>query len=59
MKLFIVKPSPFPIFITLGPKYSPKDAVFEYPLTTLLMVIEDSMFGNHNAQLAIFLFYIF
>ena len=31
MKFLIVKPSPLPILISLGPKYSPQDPVFKYP----------------------------
>ena len=30
MKLLIVEPSPLPILIPLGPKYSPQDPVFKY-----------------------------
>ena len=29
MKFLIVEPSPLPILITLGPKYSPQDPVFK------------------------------
>ena len=29
MKFFIVEPSPLPILIPLGPKYSPQDPVFK------------------------------
>ena len=32
MKFLIVEPSPLPILIPLGPKYSPQDPVFKYPL---------------------------
>ena len=32
MKFLIVEPSPLPILIPLGPKYSPLDPVFKYPL---------------------------
>ena len=32
MKFLIVEPSPLPILITLGPKYSPQDPVFQIPL---------------------------
>ena len=31
MKFLIVEPSPLPILIPLGPKYSPQDLVFKYP----------------------------
>ena len=31
MKFLIVGPSPLPIRIPLGPKYSPQDPVFKYP----------------------------
>ena len=31
MKFLIVEPSPLPILIRLGPKYSPQDPVFKYP----------------------------
>ena len=31
MKFLIVEPSPLPILIPLGPKYSPQDPVFKYP----------------------------
>ena len=31
MNFLIVKPSPFPILISLGPKYSPQDPVLKYP----------------------------
>ena len=30
MKFLIVEPSPLPILIPLGPKYSPQDPVFKY-----------------------------
>ena len=32
MKFLIVEPSPLPILIPLGPKYSPHDPVFKYPI---------------------------
>ena len=31
MKLIVVEPSPLPILIPLGSKYSPQDPVFKYP----------------------------
>ena len=31
MKFLIVEPSPLPILIPLGPKYSPQDPAFKYP----------------------------
>ena len=31
MKFLIVEPSPLPILIPLGPKYSPRGPVFKYP----------------------------
>ena len=45
MKFLIVEPSPLPILIPLGPKYSPQDPAF--------------LLDKHIAQLAILLFYIF
>ena len=38
MKFLIVVSSPLPILIPLGPKYSPQDAVFKYPLSRYLMM---------------------
>ena len=34
MKFLIVEPSPLPILIPHGPKYSPQDPVFKYPYST-------------------------
>ena len=34
MKFLIVKSSPLPIPIPLGPKYSPQDPVFKYPTSS-------------------------
>ena len=31
MKFLIVEPSPLPILIPIGNKYSPQDSVFKYP----------------------------
>ena len=33
MKFLVVEPSPLPILILLGSKYSPRDPVFKYPCT--------------------------
>ena len=36
VKFLIVEPSPLPILIPLGPKYSPQDSVFKYGTLSLL-----------------------
>ena len=52
----IVKPSPLPIHIPLGPKYSPQDPVFKYPTLYILKKIKIkfvaySSQGSHTGQL--------
>ena len=59
MKFLIVEPSPLPILIPLGPKYSPQDPVFKYPLTCIPALMEETMPHIRIAQLATLLFYIF
>ena len=59
MKFLIVEPSPLPILIPLGPKYSPQDPVLKYPLAYIPPLMQETMFHSHIAQLAILLFYIF
>jgi hypothetical protein len=38
MKFLIAEPYPLPILILLGPKYSPRDPVFRYLYTYILIV---------------------
>ena len=57
MKFLIVQPSPIPILIPLGPKYSPQDPFFQILLACIPPLKLDTMFHNHIAQLAILLFY--
>ena len=45
MKFFIVEPSPLPTLIPLGPKYSPQDLVFKYPIHS---VFENSEINLHE-----------
>ena len=35
-EVLIMEPSPFPILIPLGPKYSPQDPIFKYPYPMFL-----------------------
>ena len=37
MKIPVVKSSPLPVLIPLGPKYSPQDPVFKYPWPVSLL----------------------
>ena len=39
MKFLIVEPSPLPIRIHLGPKYSPQDPVFKNPYPAFLSLM--------------------
>ena len=47
MKFLIVEPSPVPIRISLGPKYSPQDPVF----ACILPLLQEIMLHNHITQL--------
>ena len=60
MKFLIVEPSPLPIFIPLGPKYSPQDPVKTYIINILgillrhqLIYIKIYKFNNHMINLSI------
>ena len=50
MKFLIVEPSPLPIIIPLGPKYSPQDPVFKYPIIIIIIIHLDVEHGRYNRK---------
>ena len=39
MEFLIVEPSPLPILIPIGPKYSPQDPVFKIVIIIIIIII--------------------
>ena len=50
MKFLIVEPSPLPILIPLGPKYSPQDPVFKNNYITLPLIDQISKYLFNNKK---------